>query len=158
VHVEGTGRKRPHHFRWLGLGLLLAALGGCSKDVDVLPLTESEQRLTHVAMAYADAHAELNRGPKNAEELKRFLKPFGDPDALLVSPNDGQPYVVVWGANPTGGPTDYRNMFPILAYERKGADGKRVIVDVRGCPLTIPEEDLSKLKFVGRHKPSQDGP
>jgi hypothetical protein len=105
-------------------------------------------------MAYQDANTELGRPPKNADELKRFLKQFGDPDALLISPNDGEPYVVIWGANPVGGPTDYEGMFPILAYERKGADGMRAVTDIRGRPMTIPAGDLEKVKFIGRHKPS----
>src|SRR5262249_28352707 len=108
-----------------------------------------------IALAFGDAHSRLGRSPKNAEDLKPFLKEFGNPEELLVSPNDGQPYVVVWGANPTrGGPTDYQGMFPILAYERKGAGGKRAVTDIRGRPLTVPEADLSKLTFAGGHKPS----
>jgi hypothetical protein len=117
-------------------------------------LTKAEKALTSVAMAFTDATGQLGHPPKSAEELKPFLKPFGDPEELLVSPNDGKPYVVVWGANPTGGPTDYKGMFPILAYEQQGASGKRAVTDIRGRPMTIPAEDLSKLTFVGRHKPA----
>jgi hypothetical protein len=64
--------------------------------------------------------------------------------------------VVVWGANPGGGPTDYKGMFPIIAYERKGTDGRRAVTDVRGRPLTVPAEDFPKLKFVGHHQPAKD--
>jgi hypothetical protein len=135
------------------LGLLLAA-AGCRPETDVVALTQAEQELTYIAVAYSEAHSQLGRGPKDAEELKPFLKDFGDPDDLLISPNDEQPYVVVWGANPGGGPTPYQQMFPILAYEQKGVRGKRAITDVRGRPLTIPEADLPKLTFVGRHRPS----
>jgi hypothetical protein len=136
--------------------VLLAGLAGCGSGPDVVPLTSSEKNLTYIALAYKDAHGRLGHGPKDAEELKPFLKEFGDPEQLLTSPNDGQPYVVVWGVNPSGGPTPYRQMFPILAYERKGAGGKRAITDIRGRPLTVPEEDFPKLTFVGRHKPSAD--
>jgi hypothetical protein len=104
-------------------------------------------------MAYMDAHSELGRGPKSADELKPFLKAFGNPEELLVSPSDGEPYVVIWGANPQGGPTEYKGMFPILAYERKGSSGGRAVTDVRGRPMTVPEDDFAKLKFVGRHRP-----
>jgi hypothetical protein len=135
--------------------VLLASLTGCgSSGVKVVPLSDSEKKLTHVALAYLDAHSRLGHAPKNAEELKPFLKVFGDPDDLLISPNDGQPYVVVWGANPAGGPTEYKGMFPILAYEQKGTGGKRAVTDIRGRPLTVPEEDFQKLTFVGRHKPA----
>ena len=74
---------------------------------------------------------------------------------MLISPNDGEPYVIVWGVDTArGGPTDYQGMWGIIAYERKGAGGKRAVVDVRGRPLTIPEPDFTKLTFVGGHKPS----
>ncbi len=137
----------------LGLMVLAASLSGCGSSTHVVPLTPAEKALTNVALAYMDAHAELGHGPKNADDLKPFLKRFGNPAELLVSPNDGEPFVVIWGVNPTGGPTEYKGMFPILAYERKGSGGKRAVTDVRGRPMTIPAEDFNKLKFVGRHRP-----
>jgi hypothetical protein len=146
-------RRRP----LLGSIVLLAAVSGCGSDTNVVPLTKAEKDLSSIAMAFMDAHGRLGHGPKNAEELKPFLKDFGNPDELLVSPNDGQPYVVVWGANPTqGGPTDYQGMWPIIAYESKGAGGRRAVTDIRGRPLTVPEADFPKLKFAGGHKPSSD--
>jgi hypothetical protein len=153
--AANTGRAGP----WLLLGptLLLAALAGCKSGPNVVALSASEQNLTFIALAYLEAHGKLGRGPKNAEELKPFLKEHGDPDQILTSPNDGQPYVVVWDADPTrGGPTAYRQMWAILAYERKGSGGKRAVTDIRGRPLTIPAEDFSQLSFVGGHKPSAD--
>lgn len=138
-----------------GLAVLLASLTGCGSGPDVIPLTDSEKKLTFVALAYTDAHTRLGRPPKNADDLKPFLKEFGDPKDLLVSPTDGQPYVVVWGVDPTrGGPGEYMGMFPIIAYESKGRSGKRALTDIRGRPLTVPEADFPKLTFVGGHKPS----
>jgi hypothetical protein len=134
--------------------LLLILVTGCGGP-DVLPLSPVEKQLSQVAMAYGDAHGQLGRGPKNAEELKPFLKRFGDPDELLVSPNDGEPLVVIWEADPSrGGPTEYKGMFPILAYEKTGKGGKRAITDIRGRPMTIPEGDFSKLTFVRGRKPA----
>ncbi len=136
--------------------MALLAVTGCksSTEPSVVPLTKAEKGLTCVAMAYLDAHSRLGRGPKDAAELRPFLKEFGNPEELLVSPNDGEPYVVVWGADPTrGGPTPYLGMFPILAYERKGTGGKRAVTDIRGRPMTVPAEDLPKLTFVGGHQP-----
>jgi hypothetical protein len=135
---------------------LLAGLAGCgAAGPKVVPLSDSEKNLTSVALAYTEAHTRLGRPPKNAEELKPFLKEFGNPEDLLVSPNDGEPYVVVWGVDPTrGGPTDYQGMWQIIAYEKKGSGGRRAVTDIRGRPLTVPEEDFPKLTFVGRHRPS----
>ena len=142
--------------RWLQRGLLVAAAAccGCGSGVDVVRMTAAEKELAYIATAYSDAHTKLGHGPKDAEELKPFLKAFGDPDDLLVSPNDKQPYIVVWNANPTGGPTQYQGMFPIVAYEKEGSGGRRAVSDIRGVPLTVPADDLTKLTFVGRHKPA----
>ena len=137
----------------LGTALLLAALTGCgSSNVHVVPLTTAENRLTKIAMAYDDASADLGHPPKNAEELKPYLKQFGDPEELLVSPNDGKPFIVIWGKKLGGGPTEYKSMFPILAYEQSGSN--RAVTDVRGRPMTVPEADFGQLHFVGGHKPA----
>ena len=138
------------------LPLVLAVLAGCSSSVHVVPLTAAEQELTNIVAAYMDAEQQLNRPPKNAEELKPFLKRLGDPEDLLTSPNDGEPYGVAWGAALSGGPTAYQGMFPIIAYERKGTGTSRAVVDVRGRPLTVPQADFSKLTFVRGHKPPGD--
>jgi len=146
----------------LGAGVMLTATTGCSgcgqsSNVYVVPLSPSETNLKNIALAYMDAHEKLGRGPKNAEELKPFLKEFGNPDELLVSPNDQEPYVIIWGVDPgRGGPTEYEGMWQILAYEKKGTGGKRAVTDIRGRPMTILEADFSKLRFAGRHKPSSD--
>jgi hypothetical protein len=132
-------------------------LGGCgsgSSGVQVVPLTQAENALSKIAAAYTDAHDQLGRAPKDPEELKPFLKQFGNPDELLVSPNDGEPYVIIWGANPQGGPTEYKGMFPILAHERKGAGGKRAVTDIRGRPVTVPDEDFPQLKLLKGRKSS----
>jgi len=157
MRADGSTRKGVRRLRRLLLGpaVLLAGLAGCGSGPKIIPLSDSEKKLTYIALAYVDAHSQLRHGPKNADELKPFLKAYGDPDQLLVSPSDGEPYVVVWGADPSrGGPTEYKQMFPILAYERKGAGGKRAVTDIRGRPMTVPEEDIPKLTFVRDHKPS----
>jgi hypothetical protein len=139
----------------LGLVLALEVLTGCGSSAHVVKLTEAEQTLSNLARAYHDAHEKLGHGPKDAQELKPFLKEYGDPDQLLVSSSDGQPFVVVWGVNPgRGGPTPYQGMWQILAYEQKGKNGVRAVTDVRGRPMTVPAEDFSKLTFAGGHKPS----
>jgi hypothetical protein len=135
--------------------LLLVGLTGCGSQPHVVPFSQAEKNLTHIALAYSDAHAQLGRPPKSVEDLKSSLKEFGNPDELLVSPNDGQPYVIIWGADPSrGGPTPYQGMWQILAYEQKGVGGSRAVTDVRGRPMRVPDEDFPKLTFVRGHKPS----
>jgi hypothetical protein len=133
-------------------------VSGCRRSgpAHIVPLTKAEENLKYIAMAYSDALEQNGKAPKGVEDLKPYLKSFGDPDELLTSPNDGKPFVIVWSANLAGGPTEYKGLFPILAYEAKGAGGQRAVTDIRGRPMTVPREDFSKLKFVGRHKPADD--
>ena len=137
--------------------LLAGPLGCWSKQAHVVSLSDSEKNLSHIAKAYIDAHERLGgRPPKGPDDLAPHLKEYGNPDEILVSPNDGERYVVVWGVDPgRGGPTDYRGMWQILAYEKKGSGGKRAVTDVRGRPMTVPDEDFPKLTFAGRHRPSE---
>src|SRR5262249_40141670 len=58
------------------VGLLLLYLTGCGADTNVVPLSDAEKKLSKVAMAYAEAFTKLGHGPKDAEELKPFLKDF----------------------------------------------------------------------------------
>jgi hypothetical protein len=150
MHVAGRSA------RVAVVAALLAAAAGCwSSEPNVVPLSNSEKNLSRIATAYIDAHEKLGRPPKSAEELKPSLKDAGTPEEVLISPNDGEPYVVIWGVDPSrGGPTDYQGMWQILAYEKKGKGGKRAVTDVRGRPMTVLDADFPKLTFAGRHKPS----
>src|SRR5262245_36286635 len=76
--------------------LLVAALAaGCSRGP--AHSTSVEQNLRHIGMAYDQAFKKGGRPPRSTEELKPALQKFGDPEAILVSPNDGQPFTICWG-------------------------------------------------------------
>jgi hypothetical protein len=136
-------------------GFLTASAGCWSSEPHVVPLSNSEKNLSRIATAYIDAHEKLGRPPKSVDDLKPSLKEAGTPEDVLISPNDGEPYVVIWGVDPSrGGPTDYQGMWQILGYEKRGKGGKRAVTDIRGRPMTVPDADFPKLTFAGRHQPS----
>ncbi len=127
-----------------GLGLLALSitLWGCSQGQVVTELPPQEQNLRYLVMAYTQAATDLGHSPSSAEELKPFLKDFGDAETLLKSPRDGQPYVIVGGldraAAAQGGPS-------ILAYEREGVNGVRKAVDMRMVVRDLSAEEFAKL-------------
>src|SRR5262249_36157886 len=130
---------------------MLAGLAGCrssSPTLYVVPVTPSEDRPKYIAMAYMDALQGPKGPPHHVNDLKPYLERHGNVDELLVSPSDGQPFVIIWGKQLSGGPTDYKGLFPILAYEKKGSGGQRAVTDIRGVCMTVPEEDFPKLKFL----------
>jgi hypothetical protein len=115
------------------LGLALLLVSGCSSKKPITELSKDEEAINIVGRAYRDASLALKRGPTNVKELKPYLKKYGDPDRSLVSPNDGEPYQIVWGLMPSRpGRSSVEN--PILAYEQTGKDGKRYVLD---CMLKV---------------------
>jgi hypothetical protein len=130
--------------------------GGCSEQ----PIQYDEQTLKaadqfrKVAVAYNQAAGRARKDKRaiTAEDLKPFLKEHGDPNAMLTSPLDGKPIVIVPGVNPGAEPADDEQM--IVAYERDGVNGKRITVDIRGTVVIVDDDEFAKIKFVGGHQPA----
>jgi hypothetical protein len=102
-----------------------------------------------VVSTYGMAQHTLGRPPKDMEELKAILAPLvKDPDKYFRSERDGEEFVVVWGQNIDTAPQD-----TIVAYERKGVDGKRMIVTCGGRTREVTPEEFAQLKFPSDHTP-----
>jgi hypothetical protein len=133
--------------------LVLATVGwtGCSPKPVIVGSAPQSQNLIFIAQAFRDAAGgPLGRAPKNMEELKPFLEDIAkvnkrNADEFLTSPNDGLPYVIVWGQTGRG---------PI-AYEQKGKDGKRMAIGANLMPFEMTEEAFSRLKLPdgGKQEP-----
>src|SRR5215211_4459125 len=76
------------------------------------------ERLHKIGLAINDATARLGRPPANLDELRPFLEEQGDPHALVVSPIDGQPFVLFWGVDVRAAAYD-----TVLGYEQTGSGG-----------------------------------
>jgi hypothetical protein len=141
-------------FAGLIAGLVIIPFtGGCGSEpvkYDETTLKAADQ-FRKVAVAYNQA-AGRKRQVNSADDLKPFLKEHGDPDALLVSPLDGKPIVVVPGITPGTAPADDEQM--IVAYEREGVNGKRMTVDIRGTVVIVSADDFAQIKFAGGHQPA----
>jgi hypothetical protein len=126
--------------------IVLGGIGlpGCSREPVVVGSPKEFQNVIFIAQAYLDAAESKQGPPKNVDELLPYLKPLGNPDEVLVSPNDGLPYAIVWGAKP--------GRYPI-AYEQKGKDGKRICVDARMMPWWATDEQFARMRFPPDHKP-----
>lgn len=123
---------------------------GCSSGNQVPPQDPSRSALAKVVEAYMGAQQRLNRPPKNAEELRPHLA--GNSDALR-SPNDGEPYVIVWGVD-LRTPTIQGDSLPIFIYERKGKNGRRYAADVMlGTPI-LSDQEFRAAQFAGGHRPA----
>ena len=130
--------------------VLLAAVG-CSDKIEMPKIPVEEQNILYILRAYCKFNGNQQRTPKSLDELKPLLKEFGDPEKIILSPRDGQPYVLVGGLDisrvPSGGE------LPVVAYESKGVDGKRQVVDLRGKIRLLTPAEFDQLKFPSSHKP-----
>ena len=70
-----------------------------------------------------------------------------DPSKYVRSPRDGEEFIVVWGLDlsRTSGDT-------VVAYERKGVDGKRMVVTADSNIREVTGDELRQLKFPKDHK------
>ena len=99
--------------------------------------------------------AEKRRPPRDIKEIEKVLSDLHDanlnPPAkeILVSPRDGEPYVIIMGANlgATRSPD-------ILAYEKRGAEGKHYVLLMSYDVQQITDEEFSKATFAMGHKPA----
>ena len=93
------------------------------------------------------------RPPQSAEELKPALGKLGNPDDLLRSSRDGQPFVVCWGVDLLVPPT-WAKATPVLAYEKRGVDGRRYVLTTRRRVELMPDQEFRKASFPPGHTPS----
>jgi len=155
--VTASRRIAHEHARWAEawcarykpiLSLALAMLSGCgSSDSQpvVKELNASQDNLRSIRAAYLQVVQTSGR-PQGANDLVPALKKFGDPDTILVSPADGQPYVIVWGIDPMSPSM----VGKIWAYERNGKDEKRWVIDHRHVREMSDEEFGKAIIATGR--------
>lgn len=110
------------------LPTLLVTLGafvGCScNQVQEIETTAEVELLHKVQSAYELAYNQTGRPLKDFSELQPFLADIQDPNTQLVSPNDGLPYVIVYGVDRR----DFSRGVPVYAYEQQGKDGIRRVL------------------------------
>jgi hypothetical protein len=134
-----------------------AFMSGCGSGTTIveptIPPSESQRRLNAIGDAYLRSTMRLNRSPKSVQEITQGLKDQGlKPEDVLKSPDDGQPFEIVWG-------TDLRGMkatgsdVPIIAFERTGKDGKRHVLRGRSEIVLMSESEIRSGKFPDGYQP-----
>lgn len=140
--------------------LFLVALSltvGCGSKgpVDVAN-NQSAQNLLHIWAAYSQASNQLGRPPASREELIPFLKNVAgdaDPNLVLRSPDDNEDYVIVWGVNFLEIAKARGNMNIVLAYEKRGKNGKRHVLKPQSQILVLSDEEFRSAAFPVGHTP-----
>jgi hypothetical protein len=130
------------------LATLVSGCGGAANPV-TSEVSPALQNLRAIVRSYVVASQENGQPPANKEELVLYLKKLGDPNELLRSPNDGEYFVVLYGADAL----DPQNVQAIWAYERQGKDGTRYVAQNRNI-RSMTDEEFHKARFAGGHRPA----
>jgi hypothetical protein len=142
--VGGCARRRF-------VGLLLAVgmtAVGCDGGTRVNKPPD-ESNIRGIVRVYGIAARDLGRPPKSIQELKAvYAQADPDPSKYVCSPRDGEEFAVVWGLNIESSPADM-----VVAYERKGADGKRMVVTADSMVRDVTDEEFKQLKFPKNYQP-----
>jgi hypothetical protein len=119
-------------------------IGSGCRSTTSKAVPESSRNLRCIRDAYLKATEKLERPPANLQELMPFLKEEGEPDQILRSPEDGQDYVIHWGADANANPA------VVLAYEKQGKDGRRYVL---WGPIVwfLSDEELKQKPFPPEH-------
>ena len=136
--------------KWLALALGVLCLGGCGKGGGKTR-NPTEERLYKIGKAYRDTCFRLETAPKSFDEIKPSLE--GDiPEDLLVSPNDGQAFVIIWGVNVNNLVPSRNNPFTVIGYERIGVDGTRYVLRAPLGIVKMTDEEFEKANFPPGHR------
>jgi hypothetical protein len=154
---------------WLTFFTLGICLAGCSSSDPPKPIDPSERNLRAIYWAYKQAEMKAERPPKSMAEIEPYFAESEDIASCLISPNDKQRYVIVWGTSAKIGPTTVGvtpanspaksvgspniPQFPIIAYEKTGSDGKRYVIDILGLVSHLSDDEFRLARFPSGHKP-----
>ncbi|TWT75719.1 hypothetical protein Pla123a_32290 [Posidoniimonas polymericola] len=122
----------------------LAALAGCNESGGggKVPDASDGDMLRGVVTTYRNAARQLGRPPKDYSELEAIYAPVSsNPAEYLTSKRDGEKFVVVWGLNLATAPPD-----TVVAYEKVGVDGKRMLVTLDGYTREASETEINELE------------
>jgi hypothetical protein len=125
--------------------VLLFVVACSSEKKPTNELTKEEEAIVHVGLAYREASTALKRPPSKVEEIKPYLAKYGEPDQVLLSPNDGQPYQINWGVTPMR-PSDRVRTRPLIAYEQSGKSGKRCALDFMLRVHHLTDDELARFQ------------
>ena len=126
---------------------------GCGGSTASSP-PEAVKDFQEIARAYDMIVAGKNRPPKTVDELREILLELhtyhtvGDPAEALRSSRDGEQYVIVMGVN-FGAVVSG----DILAYEKKGKEGKRFVLRLSRNVDEVTDEEFARSTFANQHQP-----
>ena len=84
--------------------------------------------------------------PKTKAELLAIFKLSSFPKELLISPNDGQEFIIVYDVELKGLKVSGAQL-PVVAFEKSGKDGKRYVLRGMNTIVQLTDEQLKSSVF-----------
>jgi hypothetical protein len=130
------------------LAVIVIVLAGCSNKPPPRREDPDTTNLRRIYQAFRLCEDFKQRGPKDVDELKRYLSELGEPgtpEEFLISRRDGHPFVIFYGnaINPAGGEL-------VLVHEKDGAEGKRYVLTLGGNVKSLSDAEFAKAQFAGK--------
>lgn len=150
--LRPTPENSAGHRRWALAAVLIAcAATGCGRKIQVADETESksQEALRAVAAAYNAALAKRGKPPAGPDDIVPFLPKGVSPEDALRSPQDDQPFVIIWGADPRKG-MDVNPL--VIGYEAQGKNGRRMVFTAMGV-FTMTDARFKEARFPEGHTP-----
>ncbi len=131
----------------------LLPLGGCAPAPPAKPeqMDPSQERLLLVGQVYRQFNGEQRRPPQSAADLLPLLQKRGAGEEALRSERDGRPFEVLWGLDVRNPPTGPGR--PVLAYEKLGVAGTRLVLSTMGNVELVGDEALKASHFASGFQP-----
>ncbi len=138
----------------LGLLTLLLFSSGCRSTTvtEQQVLDPTHERLMRIGLAYQQFNTNSGRPPAKAEDLQSILQADGADDQVWVSGRDQQALVIVWNVD-VRTPSEAVPPSTVIAYERTGKGGKRLVRTLAGTTEELSAEDFAKATFPPGHTP-----
>jgi len=125
--------------------LLLSIFGfiGCGGE-KIEPLTTDP---TVIALdKIGGAYIRGTPPPKTKADLLAIFKLSSFPKELLISPNDGQEFIIVYDVELKGLKVSGAQL-PVVAFEKSGKDGKRYVLRGMNTIVQLTDEQLKSSVF-----------
>jgi hypothetical protein len=141
---------------YLLLSLMVFTIGlGCSQPTVVeKTIDPTQQQLILIGAAYQQYTHTKEAPPSKQEDLKQQIAELGGNDSTWISTRDGQSFVVVWNLDLRQPPT-WAKSTPVLAYEKVGKNGKRLVRTVMGSVEELSEQEFAAASFPSGHTPEK---
>lgn len=138
--------RRTLSIIWPVVVVLLLLPAGCRRKVTEKPLTPEEANLQKFGRLCMEYRKSEGRPAQKAEDVKEWAKrqkgetlkrlEIDDLNKVFVSPRDNEPYTVVF--QPMG-------MGPVLAHEKSGVGGKRLVLNSQGSVFEANEKQFQDM-------------